>query len=117
MARTALTVQTAALAGNQLVTENAADAANGNYFVNDGKTVLVVSNEHGATSTTVSATVNTDRFGRTKTFSLAVAAGRVGFFGPFPPEMFNQTGGVVNVDFTSGSSVYCSPISLVNALV
>lgn len=105
MARTTATVQDMGLGALQLLTEVAADQANGNDFVNDGNTILVVSNEDGSTASTVTVGVNTDRYGRTKTLSLSCPAGRVLVAGPFAPEVFNTSAGKVNVDFSSGTNV------------
>ena len=98
MARTALTVSQIARAGVQKPsTGTAADTANGNSFVNDGRTILFAKNTNGASTSrtvTVTPTATVDGLsatGRTKT----MAAGEEWIFGPFPLGIYS---GVVAVD-------------------
>lgn len=112
MVATNLTVQELPLGGLTLMTENAADASNGNSFLNDGNTIFVISNEDASTATTVGIEVNPDRYGRDKTLSLSVPAGRVAIAGPFDPAVFNQTGGKIALTFTSSTNVKVCPVRL-----
>lgn len=113
MARTEITVQNGTIAGATLVTEVAADSGNGMQFTNDGNTILLLSNEHGSNSYTVSLpTINSDRFGRTKTVSQAVAAGRLAIIGPLDPGIFNNSSGKVEVDLTGSTSLVVAAIRL-----
>lgn len=114
MARTALSVQDVGqYAGSVAVTANAADNSNGNTFPNDGKTFLVVVNGSGGSLTvTVTGATTPDRtYGQTLTKTYTVANGATRFIGPFSQAAFNQSTGVVNVDWSTGTSVTCGVVT------
>lgn len=103
MPRTAITVVDADY-GLNLMAETAADQANGMSFVNDGRMVLVVSNED-ASAKQVTLAVNPDAYGRDVTEQLSVPAGRVAMTSFLPPDVYNQAGSVVHVDFDADTDV------------
>jgi hypothetical protein len=108
MARTELTVQVAvkagildliagATAGNAIGTDG--DVGKGK-FANDGKTVLVAS-IGGAGSETITFTAVADKYGRTEALAPEVATGKIAVIGPFMPELWNQTGGMIYFELTT----------------
>jgi hypothetical protein len=109
MARTELTPTTSDRDGAP-ITFNAADATNGNYFVNNGRRLLVVKNESTASITATIISVPCSH-GRTEDQIISVAAGGQAVAGPFPRDLFNQSGTYnLNVDFSSDSSVTAAVI-------
>lgn len=105
MARTAIAVQQVQKNKSGALTFAAADQANGMSFPNDGNTTLRVKNAGGSPITVTVASVACSH-GRTSDIVQVVAAttGDV-LIGPLEPSLFNQSGGVVFVDFTSATSV------------
>lgn len=89
--RTALTIVDSAQYpedGPSTKTLEAADTSNGNKFVNDGLTDLLVSNTSGSSRT---LTFTSDIRGATGTKKVVtVANGEVTILGPFNPAEFNQ---------------------------
>ena len=67
---------------------------------NDGKTVLLVVG--GATGDTFTFTAVANRFGRTETLALAVAATKDAIIGPFDPELWNNEAGQIIMKPTAG---------------
>jgi len=82
-----------------------ADSANGNSFVNDGKTRLIVRNGGGSS---INVTVTSPASPLTANEQLAkvtaVPAGEDRIFGPFKRAVFNDDGAVI-VDFSDDTSV------------
>ncbi len=111
MARTDITVSTPTY-GLALMTETAADASNEMSFSNDGKTILVVSNEHASTACNVTIAVNADEYGRDVTETLSIAAGRVGYSTFLPPQVYNQANNKVHVDFDVDTDVKVAAIRM-----
>lgn len=115
MARTQIALTSVASAKEGAITFTAADAANGMYFVNDGRTVLIVKNADAATHTATVRSVP-DPYGRTGDIAAATAAGATNVVGLLPTGLFNQTAagslGEVNVDFDASTSVTVAAIQL-----
>lgn len=111
MPRTALAVQEIQAGKAAQLAGPAADQANGNSFVNDGHTRLVVKNGD-ASSRTITVVSKACSHGRTGDVSQPVAAGEVAVLGPFDPATFNQTDGTVNVDWSASTpgTVKCTPV-------
>lgn len=112
MARTALTVQSAAISG--LTPSYAAgDLANGHEFVNDGNTMLHVKNTGGG-----ACTVTLQTPGKVAGVDISdptvVVPATTGdkMIGPFDPTVFNQSGGLVYVDISTGTGVTLAAIKL-----
>jgi hypothetical protein len=80
---------------------NAAGGAGGEFlFPNDGKTFLYVD---GVTGDTFTFTAVADKYGRTETLAVTVAAGKNGAYGPFLPELWNNAAGCVRFIVTAGN--------------
>lgn len=111
MTATAFTVVTTAAAGALLTAAGAVDASNGNSFDNaSGTSTLEVTNGSGGAITIsfVTQGVYTAQGGTQYPIadlnvSLANATTRV--YGPFDKQLFNDGGGLVQVTWSSGTSV------------
>jgi hypothetical protein len=79
------------------------NAAGGSDFLfpNDGKTFLLVD---GVTGDTFTFTARADKYGRTETLTFVVAAGKWGAIGPFLPELWNDSAGMVHFVPTAGNA-------------
>lgn len=96
---------------NGLVTEADADQANGNSFDNtDGNALLVVRNTTGGSITITVTSVADPATARVGDISQAVAAGAFRVFGKFPPRLFNQSDGTVQVSSSVGTGVKVSVV-------
>jgi hypothetical protein len=115
MPRTSLTVNSgAAYAGSVLdIAVAAVDQPNGNSFANTGlEKVIVVNGSGGSLTVTVAIPANQRSLGglaTSKTYS--VSNSKTAILGPFDPSIFNQTTGVVNIDWSTGTSVTCSVVT------
>ena len=105
MARVLLSAQQPSRAG---VVPNftAANASGGNNFANDGRTFIEVKN---ASASPINVTLNIPMTvdGNTVTAPVVVIPATTGdkIIGPFPPAIFNQADGTVNIDFSATTSV------------
>jgi hypothetical protein len=104
MPRTAIALQTITRNAGAVLTEVTPDAVNGNNFVNDGKTELVVHNGDAAPHTCTVRSVACSH-GRTGDIVTVVAAGKRAVIGPLDQNAFNQPDGTVNVDWDASTSV------------
>lgn len=111
MARATLTPQEVSRAG-LTHTFAAVDAANGNEFVNDGKSVLYVKNAGVGSINVTASTPGTVDGLAVADLVVAVANGVNKMIGPFPPGIYNQSDGKVYVDWSGGSSVTAAVIRL-----
>jgi len=103
MARTAINYQQVERAGLVPTPSNA--SADGNKFTNDGRIILRVFNDNGSA---ITVTVQTP--GMVDGLSIAdrtvsVANGDTKYIGPFPPGIYNQSDGMVYVDFSAVTDV------------
>jgi hypothetical protein len=81
----------------------AADSVNNNMFLNDGRTILTVSNPTGgALSVTVVSVA--DRFGRVGDLVVSIPANTTKIFGPFIQSVWSQSGADIG-------NVYVNPAS------
>lgn len=117
MANTLVASQTAGAfnAGILNTVFSSADGTNGNSFVNTGRTVLLVNNGSGGSINVVFAIPSSPRtlngqVGSTQT--KAVPAGDIGFFGTFDPGAFTNNSGLVNISFSSATSVTIAVVEL-----
>ncbi len=99
-----LTVQTISRAGITPTWNNA--AAGGDAFANDGKTQVIVRNNHVSASRTVTfvtqATVDGQAVSdRTVTVT---AANDFGVVGPFPPEIYNDANGLLQMTHSDSAA-------------
>ncbi len=92
------------------VSTTAGDAANNHSFVNDGKTLLYMANGEAALKTATIVSV-ADPYGRTGDLTMAVVFNDFAIAGPFIPTVFNQAGGLVNVDLDVDTSVTFAAVS------
>lgn len=111
MPRTSFTIVDSPAFGDGVasIAAEAVDNTNGNDFLNDGRCVAIVSNSSGGSLTvtlTLPAGPRTANESVTKT--LAVANGAVAHFGPFPPDLYNDTSGKAYLDWSTGTSVTCA---------
>lgn len=99
MPRTSLTAVQASRAGTVLPAATAGDATNGNSIANDGRTVFIVTNTNGtSTSRTITfATVRSVDGLTAPIRSETIPAGETQVFGPFPPTDYGNTL-AINVD-------------------
>lgn len=105
MARDAVTVTSKVLAG-VLPTLNTPNATNDARLPNaNGKTIFVFVNGLGASSaaaTQVTIQQVADPYGRIQNAAaFSVTANTVGVFGPFPPALYNNSDGEVEIDYDS----------------
>jgi len=78
------------------------NAAGGNDFIfpNDGKVVLEV---NGVTGDTFTFTPVVDKYGRTEVLAPVVVAGNFATIGPFDPQLWNDSDGMVHFVPTAGN--------------
>jgi hypothetical protein len=83
----------------------AGNAAGSDDFImpNDGRTVLVV--VAGASVKTISVTAIDDKYGRTETLTLSPTASKTNIFGPFLPELWNNSSGQLIFKPATGGDV------------
>ena len=109
MAHTELTVLNSAKAGSELIALMAAantQGADGFMFVNDGKTILIVLDvlATGAGDIITFIAIN-DPAGRAETtLTRTVTAKKIFSYGPFLPDIWNQSDGKVKFKFTTGAA-------------
>ena len=103
MARTLITANTPTTSGLQVHTgvDIAADVANGNEFDNSGNVFLLVRNSDASAHTlTLNTPLAVDGTALpVRTVSITASSAR--WFGPFSPEIYNQTNGRVAIDSDS----------------
>lgn len=113
MARTTITKIAAPggyAAGGTILTDTAADVANGNDVVMSGNDLLIARNS-GASPYTITIESAADQYGRTKNITAeSIAAGATRIYGPFPTHGWAQ-GGRLNIN-GSNASVLLNVISL-----
>ncbi|MCU1285932.1 MAG: hypothetical protein JWO13_2282 [Acidobacteriales bacterium] len=105
MPRTALAIQQITRNNGAQLVSVVPDAANGNNYVNDGRTELIVHNGDAAPHSVTIKSVPAGDYGRSGDIVVAVAAGERAALGPFDKVGFNQADGTVNVDWTSSVSM------------
>lgn len=89
-----------------------AASSTGDQFPNDGKVFLVVRNG-GAAAITVTVDATSSVKGVPfQDVQFSVAAGETRFAGPWPPEIFNDSNGRVNITYSSVTSVTVGAFSL-----
>ncbi len=112
MARTSLTAQSIARAGI-IHTFAAVDQPNGNQFLNvDERAFLYVKNGGGgAVNVTVPTPVTVDGLA-VADLVVNIGAGVNKLIGPFPRQYYNQTDGMVYIDYDTGASVTIAVIRL-----
>ncbi len=77
----------------------AGDDANEHEFENDGRTIICALNTGGASILTFITPGTVDTLAiADHTVSVAIHATKVTLIGPFPPSIYNQSDGLVNID-------------------
>lgn len=111
MAASAITVQSVTNAGAVVTTASA--NVDGNYFVNDGKTFLQVTNGGGSSITvTIDSPIECSQ-GGTHDITVTVAAGATKIIGFFDKNRFNAvTTGYVNITYSGVTTVTVAAVSL-----
>ena len=110
MARTSLTVQDIGLSG--LTPSYSSANADGNSFANDGDVFLHVKNGSGSDITlTIQTPAKVDGVD-IEEVTVTVTAGSEEMVGAFPTTTFNQSGGVVYVDYSAVTTVTVAAIKL-----
>lgn len=114
MPRTSLAVQTIVRNSGAQCAEPGADQANGNVFINDGKTRLIIRNGDASPRTATVRSVLCSH-GRSGDITCGpIAAGTSAECGPFDIPLYNQSDGIsVNVDWSAGttSACKCTPVT------
>ena len=108
MPRTAIPVTTIPLNGG-VVDDlrgggTAGDATNDHSFINDGQTLLEVTNE-SASSEAITVVSVACSHGRTLNVTLTPSLNDQAIGGPFPQAIFNQSDGTVHVDLVDSTSI------------
>ena len=110
MAATELTVQNATLDGLDIV--YTAANADGNYFTNNGKTVLLVKNGSGGDITvTTDSQVNSNQ-GYDNDEDAVIGAGDTNSVGSFNKNRFNDSDGYVQVTYSSVTSITVAAVNV-----
>jgi hypothetical protein len=108
MPRTALAVQVIPK-GDALdnVSFTAGDDVNDHEFINTGKEILVMIDSAAAARTAVVKSVADPATGRLGDATLAPTGGgtKICMSGPFPPPLWSQSTGLVNVDLTDDTNI------------
>lgn len=104
MTATTITYQQVVRTGLEETTE-AADGTNGNQFANDGRMVLHVINGGGSPINVTIATPNQVDGLAISDQVVAVTNAEERFIGPFPPGIYNDSDGYVQVTYSSATSV------------
>ena len=100
------------MAGAAEVQAGNAPGADDFLLPNDGNTFLCI---HAVTGDTWTVTAVPDKYGRTETLTLVIAAGDIGIYGPFNPDIWNNSDGhmvITPTAYNVGDLLYayrCSP--------
>ena len=105
-----LAVNKPGLAGAALGSTSAGVA--GDSFPNDGDVVLHVYNGSGSNVTVTIATPATPKSLGIAPVTRVVGASNIVIFGPFPPAVFNNSNGEVNVTYSAVTSVTVAAIGM-----
>lgn len=82
----------------------AIDAANDHELANDGSTIIAITNSSGTNTITVDIPTSVTVKGRAVGDDQGIVAiSSTKYFGPFDPNMYNQSAGLVHIDI-SGTS-------------
>ena len=109
MAYTTLTVLANDIDGDELLAlmVGADTQANDGFeFANDGRTILFVLDQLAAgAGDTLTFEANADKYGNTPSpLTRTITAKKAYMYGPFRPEEWNKTGGVVRCKFTTAAA-------------
>lgn len=110
MAATQLTVQQSVNSGLEATFSSA--NADGNYFINDGKTYIEIVNADASDHDIVIDSPAACNQGSTHDITVTVTAGERRHIGPFEKARFNDDNGYVNVTYSAVTSVTVAAIKL-----
>jgi hypothetical protein len=91
-------------------TLTAADSANGNSFVNNGKTRFLIKNSHSGSLDVVFRAYD-DPLGRSPNWTVSTAAGKESWVGPFPPFLWNSPTGIVRMIIADDTALWLAAVS------
>lgn len=89
-----------------------AAASGGDEFVNDGRTYLDVANGSGGSITVTAVTQSTVDGLAVADLAVAVGAGVRTKIGPFPPNIYNDVNGRVQITYSGVTSLTVNPFRL-----
>jgi len=116
MARASFTPVLSGASGSVLAAPAAVDAANGNEFLNAGRTMIEITNGSASAVTATFITNGTYAVGSTTyaiaDLGVAIAASATKVCGPFDTTLFNSGSGTVQVDWSSGTSITARVITM-----
>ena len=111
MAATEITVQNSNLSSGLDVSYAAANA-DGNFFENNGKTVLLVKNASGGDITVTTDSQTNSNQGYDNDEDAVIGNGEIGCIGKFSKNRFNDSDGNVNVTYSGVSSVTVAVVNM-----
>ena len=95
------------------VTMTAMDAA-GVEFANDGNTILLIQNDSAGTENITAVGRATNRsFNHAIDRVIATVNAKLSLCGPFPPELFNDSAGKVQLTLVDATSMTCAAVRIV----
>jgi len=117
MVATAFTVTTTTTAGVTVPAAASVDNTNGNSFVNSGRELIQITNASAGaiTITFVTQNVYTTPGGvayNIADLAVSLANATTRAYGPFDKTLFNDANGLVQLSYSSGTSITASVISL-----
>lgn len=116
MTSTAFSVVTSAAAGTVLSAAGAVDGSNGNNFTNTGREAIEITNGGGSGINVTFVTQGVYNVGSTAypiaDLVVGITNGASKVCGPFDKTLFNDTDGLVQITFSSATSVTARVISL-----
>lgn len=116
MTATAFSVVTSAASGTVISASASVDAGNGNSFVNTGREYIEITNGAGSGINVTFITQGTYNVGAVAyaiaDLVVAVTNGTSKVCGPFDKTLFNDTNGLVQITWSSGTTITARVISL-----
>lgn len=116
MPATALTVTTTAASGTVYPANTAVDQPNGNSVVNTGRELVIVTNG-AASPITVTFITQANYVVNSINYAVAdnaqtVTNGTSKIFGPFDRNLYNDTNGLLQITWSSGTTITANAISM-----
>lgn len=106
MARTPVAMQSIGSdLANVDVVKSAANQADGNALTGCGAAPFVLVENGSGSPVTVTITSIACSHGRTETFAKTIAAGDTAILGPFSPDLWQQAGGVLYLDWSADTTI------------
>lgn len=105
----------AAIRGVGVDLAGAACAGGGDAFANDGKTLAIIKNASGGDITVTFVTQATSDGQAVADLAVVVAAGATRSIGPFPPGIYNDVNGLVQMTYSGVTSLTAKVLSVTPA--